>query len=52
LDPAGKNQKLAKHAGSSDWAMLQLIDFEFTSRNTPQHNSLAESAFLYLARKA
>jgi hypothetical protein len=31
LDPAGKNQKLAKCARSSDWAMFQPIDFEFTS---------------------
>ena len=52
LDPAGENQKLAKNAGSSNWAMLQPIDFEFTSRDTPQHNSLAELAFLYLAGKA
>jgi len=32
--------------------MLQPIDFEFTSRDTPQHNSLVELAFPYLARKA
>ena len=51
LDPAGENLKLLKCAGSSDWAILQPIDFEFTSRDTPQHNSLAELAFLYLARK-
>ena len=43
---------LAKRTGSSDWAMLQPIDFEFTSQDTPQHNSLAELAFPYLARKA
>ena len=49
LDPAGENQKLAKCAGSSDWAMLQPIGSEFTSRDTPQHNRLAEP---YLARKA
>ena len=47
----GRNQKLAKRAGSSDWAMLQPIGFEFTSRDTNQHNSLVELAFLYLARK-
>ena len=41
LDPAGENQKLVKRAGSSNWAMLQPIDFEFTSQDTPQHNSLA-----------
>jgi hypothetical protein len=52
LDPAGKNQKLAKHTGSIDWAILQPIDFEFTSRDTPHHNSLAELAFPYLAGKA
>ena len=52
LDPAGENHKLAKRAGSSDWAVLQPIDFEFTSRDTPQHNSLAELAFPYLAGKA
>jgi hypothetical protein len=32
--------------------MLQPLDFEFTSRDTPQHNSLAELAFPYLAGKA
>ena len=52
LDQVGKNQKLAKYAGSSDWATLQPIDFEFTSQDTPQHNSLAELAFPYLAGKA
>ena len=39
-------------AGSSNWAVLQPIDFEFMSRDTPQHNSLAELAFPYLAGKA
>ena len=32
--------------------MLQPIDFEFTSHDMPQHNSLAELAFPYLAEKA
>ena len=32
--------------------MLQPIDFEFMSSDTPQHNSLAEYAFPYLAGKA
>ena len=31
--------------------MLQPLDFEFTSHDTPQHNSLAELAFPYLAGK-
>ena len=52
LDPAGETQKLAKRAGSSDWAMLQPMDFKFMSRDTLQHNSLAELAFSYLAGKA
>ena len=52
LDPAGENQKLAKRAGSSDWAILQSLDFEFTSCDTPQHNSLEELAFPYIAGTA
>ena len=47
-----ENHKLAKRAGNSEWAALQPLDFEFTSCDTPQHNSLAELAFLYLAGKA
>ena len=34
------------------WAPLQPVDFEFTSRDTPQHNNLAELSFPYLAGKA
>jgi hypothetical protein len=52
LDPAGENVKLEKRAKSSDWAILQPIDFEFTSRDTSQHNCLAELAFPNLAGKA
>jgi hypothetical protein len=52
LNPASKNQKLAKHAGSSVWAILQQLDFEFTSCDTPQQNSLAELAFPYIAAMA
>ncbi len=51
LDPSGKNHKLAKLAVSSNWAILQLLIFEFTSCDIPQHNSLAELAFPYLAGK-
>ena len=28
---------------------MQPLDFKFTSHDTPQHNSLAESAFPYIA---
>ena len=52
LDPSGENQKLAKHAASSGWAILQPFDLEFTSHDTPKHNSLAELAFPYFAGKA
>ena len=46
-----ENQKLAKYAGSSDWAILQPIDFEFRSHDTPQYNSLVQLIFLYLPEK-
>ena len=52
LDPAGENHKLEKRCSSVDWKELQPIDFEFTSRETPQHNNLAEVAFPYIAGKA
>jgi hypothetical protein len=51
LGPAGENQKLAKYAGSSDSAILQPIDFEFRSHDTPQYNSLVQLIFLYLPEK-
>ena len=50
--PAGENHKLTKHAGSSEWVILQPLDFEFMSHDTPQYNSLAELAFPYLAGMA
>jgi len=52
LDPAGENTELENRAGCVSWAPLQPVDFEFTSRDTPQHNNLAELAFPYLAGKA
>ena len=52
LDPGGENIKLEKRAKSADWQRLQPIDFEFTSRDTPQHNNLAELSFPNLAGKA
>ncbi len=42
---------MSKRGGSSDWAILQPIDFEFTTRDTPQHNRLAELVFPNPARK-
>ena len=52
LDPGGENVKLEKRCSTQEWQNIQPIEFEFTSRDTPQHNSLAEVAFPYLAGKA
>ena len=52
LDPAGKNKKLENQVGCVAWAPSQHVNFEFTSRDTPQHNKLAELAFPYLTGKA
>ena len=52
MDPGGENIKLEKRAKSVDWQSLQPIDFEMTSRDTPQHNNLAELSFPYLAGRA
>ena len=35
-----------------EWKGWQPIDFEFTARDTPQHNSLAEFASPYLGGRA
>jgi hypothetical protein len=43
----GENAALEKQMNSSDWKMG--IKFEYTGRNTPQHNSLAEVAFHTIA---
>jgi hypothetical protein len=52
-DPAGENHKLEKRCKSADWAAsLQPIKFEFTSRDTPQHNSLVELMFPNIVNKA
>jgi len=44
--------KLEKRAASVDWKELQPLYFEFTSRDTTQHNSLVETSFPYIAGKA
>ena len=40
---------LEKRVETVEWKDLQPIDFEFTSRDTPQHNNLAELSFLCIA---
>ena len=52
LDPAGENVALEKRCESVDWAHLQPMTFEFTSRDTPQHNSPAEEGPTYICNKA
>lgn len=51
LDNAGENKKFEQRAQSSDWSHLQPLEFEYTARDTPQHNSYAELAYPYLAGK-
>jgi hypothetical protein len=52
MDPAGENLALEKRVQSVDWQALQPIKVELTSRETLQHNNLAELAFPYLGGKA
>ena len=47
LNPAGDNVKLEIRSKSADWKLA--TEYEFTSRETPQHNNLAKLAFPYLA---
>ncbi|MGH7955289.1 MAG: reverse transcriptase domain-containing protein [Gloeomargaritales cyanobacterium] len=49
LDNAGENKKLAQRTESSDWQLG--ITYEFTARDTPQQNHLAELAFAVLYNK-
>lgn len=49
MDNAGENKKLKERADSSDWKLG--INFEFTARDTPQHNHLAELAFATLGNR-
>ena len=47
MDNAGENLTLQTRSDSSDWKLN--IDFEYTARNTPQQNHLAEQGFAHLA---
>ena len=47
LDNAGENKRLQTRCASKDWKMK--CEFEFTARDTPQQNSLAEVGFATLA---
>jgi hypothetical protein len=47
LDNAGENIWLKNRAASVDWKLS--IEFEFMAQNTPQQNSIAETAFYPIA---
>jgi hypothetical protein len=47
LDNAGENKLLQQRLQSADWKLN--INFEFTARDTPQQNHLAELGFTHLA---
>jgi hypothetical protein len=48
-DNAGENRTLEKRANGVEWKLN--IQFEYTPRDTPQHNHLAELAFASIANK-
>jgi hypothetical protein len=48
-DNAGENRSLQKRANSADWKLN--IKFEFTPRDTPQHNHLAELGLASVSNK-
>ena len=48
-DNAGENKSLQKRANGVDWKLN--IEFEYTPRDTPQHNHLAELALASIANK-
>eukprot|EP00956_Cyclotella_meneghiniana_P017443 scaffold28424_cov41-Cyclotella_meneghiniana.AAC.3 len=49
MDPGGENLKLEKRLKMVDCAHLAPVKCELTALDTPQHNSLVEVAFPYLA---
>ena len=49
LDNAGENILLQSRSQSADWKLN--LNFEFTARNTPQQNSLAEVAIATIAMR-
>ena len=49
LDNAGENILLQSRSQSADWKLN--LNFEFTARNTPQQNSLAEVAISTIAMR-
>jgi hypothetical protein len=49
MDNAGENKLLQQRCESKDWQFA--IDYEYTGRDTPQHNHMAELGFSTLGNK-
>ena len=49
LESSVENKKLQEQAERKDWKMN--IDFDYTARDKPQHNYLAELGYLVLTKK-
>jgi hypothetical protein len=49
MDPSGENKALTERVKQVDCAHLQPINCELSPRDSPQFNSLAKTAFPYLA---
>jgi hypothetical protein len=49
MDNGGENKGLESRANSADWKLN--IKFEYTGRETPQRNHLAELGFAILANR-
>jgi hypothetical protein len=49
MDNAGENKLLQQRAESNDWKLN--IQYEYTARDTPQQNHLAELALATMANK-
>jgi hypothetical protein len=47
----GENKLLQQRMQSADWQGLSVIEFEFTARNTPQQNHLAELSSAHVANQ-
>jgi hypothetical protein len=49
MDNAGENKLLQQRCESKDWQLA--INYEYTGRDTPQHNHMAELGFATLGNK-
>jgi hypothetical protein len=49
MDHAGENKLLQQRCESKDWQFV--INYEYTGRDTPQHNHMADLGFTTLGNK-